>query len=153
MSKGWKNKRPDDSQRHGLASRGYKSTYGKKYKYSLPSSPMAGSSASRHGKAIENWIKEEMERQKNDFKGYQETEAEKDAIDTSFMYIIERGVSPDGVHYIELRTDALAYDVVYDGSEYYSVKKNREFYEGFEKEFPSLYFEHMGGGVMRVYYD
>ena len=73
----------------------------------------------------------------------------------SFMVIVDTGKDEKGLDYIEVRTDSTVYDLFYDPSisdfPNRGYKAQSELNKSLEEKFPGLYFEHMGGGVLRAY--
>jgi hypothetical protein len=74
--------------------------------------------------------------------------------DNNWLVITEVGKDKAG-EYVELSTDSNSYDIFYDpdSGDFGSLEKQayQEFFKPFEKKFPGMYWERMGGGVLRAY--
>jgi len=157
--KGWHR----EPGRHSLAARGLRTSHVARH---VPmKSTKHGPRPATVAKWIENWFEnyrlEQIDKERKIMKEvgipFEEPDGGRHSTwnEGSFMVSVDTGKSDNGLDYVEVRTDSSAYELFYNPGTSdmprMGYKAQEELYRALDAKFPSLYFEHEGGGVLRAY--
>lgn len=145
VRKGWHH----ESGRHSLAARGVRTSH------KVRSVPIKSARHGPRASTVKKWTDERLESfRKKLNKRFDYGEGDHFEKDNNWIVVTEVGKNKAG-DYVELRTDSNSYDVLYNPTTGdYGFLENqayREFFKPFQEKFPGMYWERMGGGVMRAY--